>query len=317
LWGSLDPVTSDARRWIPAALELVDAQTPRDVTAKLRLAEAELATHLEQHALQLASAQEAVEYYREVDDALRLVRAQILVGGALSVFGQIDEARSILEEALSTARKLGYRWDTWRVLRNLGVCLMEHDVMASRTYLTEALQLLKAADDQRNSELLAMNFASLAFEEGDTESALRQLTDVFAKGRFVTSRREATNARLSMAEYLMALGRYERAREYADEALAAAREGHLDALTAESLVRLVAIAVMRETSCLSDINVGVARIVGFVDARMRTLGSAPFFRRDQLFAALREGLGAEAFANLVADGSIMTEDEAVQTAMAL
>jgi hypothetical protein len=115
----------------------------------------------------------------------------------------------------------------------------------------------------------------------------------------------------------MALGRYERAREYADEALAAAREGHLDALTAESLVRLVAIAVMRETSCLSDINVGVARIVGFVDARMRTLGSAPFFRRDQLFAALREGLGAEAFANLVADGSIMTEDEAVQTAMAL
>ena len=87
---------------------------------------------------------------------------------------------------------------------------MEHDLTASRTYLTEALQLLQAADDQRNSELLAMNFASLAFEEGDTESALRQLTDVFAKGRFVTSRREAISARLSMAEYLMALGRYVR-----------------------------------------------------------------------------------------------------------
>jgi hypothetical protein len=74
---------------------------------------------------------------------------------------------------------------------------------------------------------------------------------------------------------------------------------------------------MRETSCRSDMSVGAARILGFVDARMRTLGSAPFFRRDKLFAALREGLGAEAFANLVADGSIMTEDEAVQTAMAL
>ena len=317
VWGSLDPVVSDARRWIPAALELVDEQTPRDVTAKLRLAEAELATHLEQQALQLTSAREAVAYYREADDAMRLVRAQILVGGALSVFGQIDEARLILEEALSTARKLGYRWDTWRVLRNLGVCLMEHDLTASRTYLTEALQLLQAADDQRNSELLAMNFASLAFEEGDTESALRQLTDVFAKGRFVTSRREAISARLSMAEYLMALGRYDEAWEYTSEALAVAREGHLDVLTGESLASFAAIAIMRETSCLSDMSVGAARILGFVDARMRTLGSAPFFRRDKLFAALREGLGAEAFANLVADGSIMTEDEAVQTAMAL
>jgi predicted ATPase/DNA-binding XRE family transcriptional regulator len=318
LWGSTDPVLSDARRWIPAALELVDEQTPRDVIAKLRLAEAELATHLEQQALQLTSAREAVAYYREAGDALRLVRAQTLVGHALYVFGQIDEARSILEEALSTARRLGYRWDTWRVLLNLGDCLMEHDLVASRTYLTEALQLVRAADDQRNRELTLMHFAGLAFEEGDAESALRQLTDLFSDGRdFVTSRRLAINARLWIAEYLMVLGRYEEAWEYASEALTAAREEHLDVVTGQSLAYLVAIAVVHETTCLPNINVEAARILGFVEACMRRMGSAPFFRRDQLFAALREGLGAEAFANLVADGSMMTEDEAVRRAMAL
>ena len=316
-WGSTDPVISDARRWIPAALELVDEQTPRDVIANLRLAEAELAAHLEQQTLQLTSAQEAVAYYREAGDPLRLVRAQTLVAYALSNFGEIDEARSILEEALRISRRFGYRWDTYRVLRNLGVCLIGHDFIASRTYLMEALQLLQAAGDKRNSELMAMDFAELAFEEGDAESALRQLTDVFAMGDFVTSRRTAVRARHSIAEYLTALGRYERAREYAGEALAAAREEHLDVLTGESLARLVAIAVARETSCLSDISIGAARILGFVDARMRTLGSAPFFRRDELFAALREGLGTEAFANLVTDGSMMTEDETVQTALAL
>jgi predicted ATPase/DNA-binding XRE family transcriptional regulator len=318
LWCSTDPVLSDARRWIPAALELVDEHTPRDVIAKLRLAEAELATHLEQQALELTSAREAVAYYRETEDPLRLVRAQTLVGHALYVFGQIDEARSILEEALSTARRLGYRWDTWRVLRNLGDCLMEHDLKASRTYLTEALQLLHAANDQRNSELMAIDFAGLAFEEGDAESALRQLTDLFSNSRdFVTSRRTAINARLWIAEYLMVLSRYEEAWEYTSEALPAAREEHLDVIAGDALAHLVAIAVVRETNSPSDINVEAARILGFVDARMRTLGSAPFFRRDQLFAALREGLGAEVFANLVADGSIMTEDEAVRRAMAL
>ena len=106
LWGTTDPVLSDARRWIPAALDLVDEHTPRDVFAKLRLAEAELATHLQQHALQLTSAREAVAYYREAGDALRLVRSQTLVGHALSALGQIDEARSILEEALSIVRRL-------------------------------------------------------------------------------------------------------------------------------------------------------------------------------------------------------------------
>jgi predicted ATPase/DNA-binding XRE family transcriptional regulator len=318
LWGSADPVPSDARRWIPAALELVDEQTPRDVIAKLRLAEAELAMHLQREALELTSARDAVAYYREAGDALRLVRAQTLVGHALHTFGQIDEARSTLEEALSTARRLGYRWDTWRVLLNLGSCLMERDLVASRTYLTEASQLVRAADDQRNCELMAMHLARLAFEEGDAGSALRQLTDLFSNRRdFVTSRRTAINARLWIAECLMVLGRYEEALEYTSEALTAALAEHLDAVTGESLAYLVAIAVARKTSQLSGINVEAARILGFVDACMRRLGSAPFFRRDQLFASLREGLGAEAFANLVADGSIMTEDEAVRRAMAL
>ena len=85
-----------------------DEQTPPDVIAKLKLGQAELATHLDQRALQLASAQEAVAYYLEAGDRLRLVRAQTLLAGAHFCFGHTDEAFAMLDEALSIARRLGF-----------------------------------------------------------------------------------------------------------------------------------------------------------------------------------------------------------------
>jgi len=318
LWGVTDVAISDARHWVPAAFELVDEQTPRDVIAKLKLAQAELATQLQQQTLQLTSAREAVEYYREVGDTLRLVRAQTLLAGANFAFGHDAEAFSIIKETLSIARTLGSRWDTWRVLRNFGLWLLDRDFVASRTYLKEALQLLQAADDRYNSVPMARDFAELAFREGDAESAVHQLADVFEQGRdFVYSRRWAVHAQMDMAEYLMALGRYEEAREHASEALGTAHEAQLDVLVAEALGRFAGDVVLREASRVPGVQVRAARIWGFVDARMRALGSTSFGCRDQLFAALREGLGAEALANLTAEGAAMTEDEAVETAMAL
>jgi predicted ATPase/transcriptional regulator with XRE-family HTH domain len=318
LWWGTDAVISDARRWIPAAFGVVNEQTPPDLVAKLKLAQAELATHLDQSALQLASAQEAVAYYSEVGDTLRLVRAQTLLGGAHFRFGQTDEAFAILEETLSIARRLGSRWDLWRVLRNLGLFLLDHDLAASRTYLTEASQLLQAVDDRYNIAVMAIDFASLASEEGDAESALRHLTDVFEKHRsFINSKRWTVLARRDIARSLVALGRYEEARANAIKSLGAAREAQFDVLFADALRELARIGVLRETICLPGAHVSAARILGFVDVRLRALGSDYDVGLDPLFAAVREALGAETFANLVAEGATMTEEQAVQTAVAL
>jgi predicted ATPase len=328
LWGTTPDVLSDGRRWIPAALELVDERTPSAVVAKLKLAEAELATHLGNYPLQLASAREAGGYYRESGNELSFLRAQTVVGNALYNLrdepegerDRIDEACEILGEALSLARKLSSDWDTTRVLRNLGVCLLDRDLVAARTYLTEALRIIKAADNQHTVELIAIDFAALSFREGNAESALRCLTDVFAEGRdLATPRRVAVIAQNDIAEYLIALGRYEEARKYASEALGTAREEHLDTLIADSLGRLISIAALRQTNCALDVRMRAARTLGFVDARVRALGSTTVFRPgsalDQAFAGLRDELGAEALADLLAHGATMTEDEAVAEAI--
>lgn len=326
LWGTTPDVLSDGRRWIPAALSLVDEHTPPAIIAKLKLAEAELVTHLGNYPLQLASAREAVRYYREAGDDLNFLRAQTVVANALynlrdepsSERGRIDEACQILGEALKLAQKLGSDWDTIRVLRNLGVCLVDRDPAAARTHLMEALHLIKATDNQHTIELIAIDFAALSFREGNAELALRYLTDIFASGRdLATPRRVTVIAQNAIAEYLIALGRYEEAREYASEALRAARGEHLDVLAVDSLGRLVSCAALREKSYGPDAKIIAARTLGFVNARLRALGSTTALHPNRVFSALREALGEETLADLMADGATMAENEAVTGATRL
>jgi predicted ATPase/DNA-binding XRE family transcriptional regulator len=318
LWAGTPDLLGDARRWIPAALDLVNERTPPSVVAELKLAEAHLAMHLDHHTLQLSSAREAIAYYRRVGDEFGLMRSQIDAGNALFDVERNDEARVILEEALSIARKLGNRWDIANVLRHLGACLNPGDLVASRKYLTEAFLLIKAADDQIDLELVAIDFASLAFSEGDSESAVRQIVELFANGRrLYSSRRIAVLAQVSVSGYLITVGRHEEAQKYARAALGAARAEHLDVYAAKALGHLAAIAALGEASRSPDARAKAARILGFTGARLQAVGSAPVDDFDPALAALRETMGASAVARLVAEGTTMTEEEAVDAAAAL
>jgi predicted ATPase/DNA-binding XRE family transcriptional regulator len=321
-WGDAASVFSDARRWIPVALDLVDEQTPPDVIAKVKHADAFIAMHLrDRHQVQLASALEAIAYYRLAKDELRLVRAIDLAGGAFNDFGRNAEARAILEEGLKIASKHGIRWHVAIMLRSLAqVCTDEGDFAAARGYLTETLRVAKALDDRFELEGATLDLAELTYREGDPESAARQLTDVLAKGFSpYYTRRRAVSTQVVLSEYLIALDRYEEAHQHAQEALAAAREEHFDAFVARSLEILATIAVLRGASHDPDMQGMAARVRGFAEALLTTLGVEPIrnAQHDRVFATLRGTLGADGIATLIAEGATMTEDEAVEAATAL
>jgi predicted ATPase/transcriptional regulator with XRE-family HTH domain len=321
-WGE-DAVFSDAKRWVPAALNLVDEQTPRDAIAKLKHAEAVVAMcRYDHHKVQLASALEAAAYYREVGDELRLMQTLDIAGGAFNDLGRGSEARPFLEEALQLARKLGIRRYIVIVLRNFAQLEMdERDFVAARALDVEALQYIKAADDQVQLECVLVHLGDLTFHEGhDAESAVRQVTDVLARGRYIYSPRHITvHARIILSEYLVALGRYKEAREYALEAVEAARDEHLDAHLARSLGRLAAIAILRPAEPMKGVQATVARVLGFVDALFTSLAyeTERYVQSERVFSRLRDTLGADVFATLFAEGATMTEDEAVEAATAL
>jgi predicted ATPase len=318
LWGGTASVFSDARRWVPAALDLADAQTPQNVIARLVLAETRVAQCLENHTEQLASAEKAIAYYRDANDELGLVRAQTEAGNALYKLGRVEESRAILEVALSTARRRDYPWDIRWILRNLSGCLNPSDLVASRAFLTEAIDLIKAAGDVFEMEVATLDLAEVAFSEGDPEAAVRHIAALFADGRqMYCSRRVVVAAQDAISKYLIAVGRYEEAREYAGKALDASCAEHLEVYAAKALGRLATIAALKVTSQAPDARANAARILGFVEARLKALGSAVVDEFDGALTALRGTMGAEAFASLTADGARMTEDEAVEAATAL
>ncbi len=318
-WGGTTPLLNEARRWVPAALELVDEHTLPEVRAKLKLAEAKLAMDLDNHALQLASANVAVRYYREAGDARDLVRSQTIAGNALFDLGRTDEAKAILEEALSIARAMQSRWHIANALRNLSCAnLNAGDTAEAQIHLREASQILRDLGDGVDIDLTVIDFARLAFEKGDPASAVVVLADLFVRGLDpFTPRRILVLGKLNMSEYLITLERYSEAREQARDALTLACEEHLDVYKAQALLRLAVIAAKRPKTMHPQSQAVAARLLGFVDARIKALGSTFDIASDAAIAALHRSVGVNTVADLSAEGAAMNERRALEEAMAI
>jgi hypothetical protein len=118
-----------------------------------------------------------------------------------------------------------------------------------------------------------------------------------------------------MSVYLASLARYDEAENVACEALKIARERGEDAATAWALQHLGAIAAFRpkiEAEQGRTAHERAARVLGYVDARLVALGSGRLFageqEYDRLLALLRDALGGQAVADLMAEAAAMTED---------
>lgn len=123
-----------------------------------------------------------------------------------------------------------------------------------------------------------------------------------------------------MAAYLVALGRYDEARTAARRALPAARDLQFSSGLAWALQHLAAIAALCPSA---DVPVEdrrrAARVLGFVDARLKVLEKSRTYTEqqeyDKMIAALRDALGEQELAKLIDEGRGWSEDRAVAEAM--
>ncbi len=322
-WQNTAPV--EGRRWLVCALELVDEQTPPSVVARLSYTEATIAMALAETEVQLASSRRAVARYRVVGDSLGIALAQSREVQALFELGRVAEAKSVLQEALPLARSVGNRWLVAWILRLSGVAsLKETDFVAARGYTAEALQYYKAADGKIDVGFTMLQLSGAEFFAGNAELALRHAADALATFRTINHARGVGSALTVMATYLISLARHDEAATSAREALYLAREHHLDVHAADALELLGATAALRlQTGAESSLPayVRVARILGFCDARLAALGSprdhVDLDRRDRVLTVLRDRLGADTVAKLMAAGAAMTEEQVVEEASGL
>jgi hypothetical protein len=125
-----------------------------------------------------------------------------------------------------------------------------------------------------------------------------------------------------MAAYLVALDCFDDARAHASQALVSAREVKATVLTACILQHLAAVALLQHTAegKQSDADEPAAMLMGFVDARLASLGARREYTERQEYervrAALEERFG-DRLRDLMAAGAEWTEDGAVAVGLEL
>jgi predicted ATPase/transcriptional regulator with XRE-family HTH domain len=313
---------AEGRRWVRASLELVDRLTPPALVARLEQAEADCAGELGEHKVALAAAERALARYRQLGEILGSAQAQNSAGGSLVLLGRPAEAEPMLREALATACTLGDRRLIAGVLQKIGwIQSAAGDFAGARVDLSEALAMAQVLGAESFAASVAVSLADNEFLAGNCESALQLTADLLASYGSLSASPIIAVALVNMAAYLIALGRYDEGRVTANDALDRARALRVVVLVALSLLHLALVAVLKpDVECrrLSTKYAGAARLFGFVDARLATMGGLGYsgLKReyDHALAVLRDMIDSDDLMHLMAAGAMMTEDEAIDQA---
>jgi predicted ATPase/tetratricopeptide (TPR) repeat protein len=320
-WVSLGSAR-EGRRWVETAQDAVDAQTAPAIAAGLDLAEAWLDGRLSLYKACYATAERALKRYRELDEPLRCADAQRLAGHALVLLGRCSAGEPLLEEALVVARRFGARKIMGYALLSLGLArFVLDDVGRARTHYAEALAVAVESENDELEAAILVSLAEAEFRDGDPITAIKVAGEAVAGYRAINDAPRAAVALANTVMYLITLGRYGDALERAREAISTLRDAQVDVVATYTLQHVAAIAALRSIESLEAAHAGrsrAARLMGYVDARLTAL-EAPRERSEQqefdrVLSALRDALGIDRLAELMAEGRNWTEDQAVAQA---
>lgn len=335
LAGELWPVWAylardEGGRWIASAVDRIDKQTQSRVIAKLNYAQAWIAALMGEYEIALTGSKSALSRYRNLGDEIGVVRSQALAGFALTAFRRCAEAEPLLREALVGTRRLRAHRLLAQVLRLISmVHSFNGDVADARDSAAEALVIYEALGSERDAAReIAIHLASIEFESGDSELALVHASEGLATLRALNDTIYEAGILCNISEYLISLGRYDEAEARAREALDLPNEQQAGKAVVFALQRIASVAVLRppgDAERRFQAYTQAARLWGYVDAQLwgyvdarlprpETFYSAERREDNKALAALRDVLGADAFANLAAEGAVMTQEQAVAEA---
>ena len=313
----------EGRRWVWSAIGCIDERTPSKVIAKLNYAQTRIASELGEFEVELRSSQIALERYFALADALGIARSQCQAGTALARYGRLAEAEPLLHQALAGARALGTRRLLAQVLREVPYLHQINGALAeARTSAAEALAIYEALGCERDrAGMVAFVLSILEFLAGNTDLALMRASEGLAAFRALNYTQ--SNARLlcNMSIFLTILGRYNEAAGHAREALDLPSEQQSAdsvVLALQAIGTVTALWPRGSAKHRSEACMRAARLLGFVYAQHPSdkdnCSNAERRLDDQRLGALGDALGADAVTNLMTEGALMTQEQAIATA---
>jgi predicted ATPase/transcriptional regulator with XRE-family HTH domain len=310
----------EGRRWVRTALKLVDALTPSDIIAQLEYCEAKLEYAFGETTASLVAGKRALARYQEIGDAHGIARAQQCVGLALIYVAGTEEAKALLRESLGTARDFHDHLLTANVLRSIAYARsVDGDFAGARADYAEALATFRTAEAEQGVASTSLDVAAIDFLVGDVEKALREGTEALNNARAFGDIHLVALGLATVAVFLTASARYGEARAYAREAIDLARAHECGFIVAMALQHVAAASVLSSQDVSerrSEEYTRAARLLGFVDARVKALGGTRehIDRREyeQVLTLLYDSRCSNEIANMVAVGASMTEDQAIE-----
>ena len=312
---------AEGRRYVREALDAATPVTPRSLVGKLEIAASKIESMYGQFRTALASAEMALAVFEELGDAKGLAHARLCAGRALLFLGRMAEGESMLRAARDYFHQAHAHKAEGAVLSALGAArILEGDVPAGRSLLTDAARIYDVAGAQGRLPAVLSMLAEAEFRAGDSEAAARVASEALEVHRALKRGPKLVNLLYNMAAYLTDLERYDEARTYARESLAAALEEHAEADVAFTLQHVAAISAFSGAGG-EPAQMKAARILGFVDARLASLETVREYTEqkeyEKLFALLGTALGVDQRDALIKEGANWVEALAVAEALAV
>ncbi|MFY9709341.1 MAG: helix-turn-helix domain-containing protein [Candidatus Cybelea sp.] len=315
---------SEGRQWVNAALDSIGARTPLEVVAVLKHRRLSAAFALGEYKAVVAEYGEIVRLCRETGNDRDAALTQDMAGHVLASLGRVAEAKELIGRALTTAHMLNEpRLIAWTVRCLAYANAKAGEFAAARSYLLEVLPIYETEFGKVDLAYTINDLGRCEFATGNVELALDYAMKAVAISRENDERgRSMATALDSLVVYLIASERYGEAEGHAREALELASGAHLDVLAAFALQHLATLAVLQAPRGEKGrgISERAARIFGFVDARLASMGSAQLMiqeqEHDRVIALLREAMTPGDLTALLAAGAEMTQERAVAEALA-
>ncbi len=230
--------------------------------------------------------------------------------------GRADEAQAAIERAIQLVQQNALTGSSIHACVLNNAALVANDfgrLNEARQLYHEALTLSTSHGDKAAATGVRLNMAELEFDTGHPDTALELTRDVEAEPRTPRMKRHVFFALQNGAAYRLALGDFAGARAAALDALQIIRGTDPHYVTI-NIAHLATVA-----ACSGDARRG-ARLRGYVDAQYRSEGyvrEPTEQRMDELLAsALREKLSLGEIDAFAAEGTQLSEDQAVADALA-
>ena len=214
----------EGRRWLGAALSAATAHDdPRARAAALDGA-AQLAFAHGDFEAQRDLLRESLGLWRELGQAARVAQCLSDLGVAAHIRGEPGTARSLLDQALESARLAADQRQIAMALNGLGRLALQDDPPQAAALLEESLARIRQAGDLRRATIILGNLAVAAANQGQAGLARARMEEQLASARELGDRKLTGWALTNLGLAATEAGDLTAGRARQDEALCLAQE---------------------------------------------------------------------------------------------